>query len=227
MSSGKGKSHRRARPAQTDREARARWGFAGAAVRGELAAYTGEHFEKDVKAGIIPVPERGCPAHRPERECQPLTYPTFYRCVRMKRLSVVGPPPDDTHKPKHHRRHDHMEIGERWIQLIGAVCFDCRLWLEWLDHQAFFLEFGDHGLGDMRPNWATRMLLQGDDEDERAAMSTGEFLKACDEIDQRERHDLFQLAGAIETQLDWYEARLMLRTVRHCLTRYVLVISST
>lgn len=222
-----GTKRRKSRPAETNRAALSRWGFIGRAHR--MPAYTGEHFEADAKAGFVdaPVPERGCPTSRPERDCPVEATPTYYRCIRAQRMVVIGPAPDDRHKPKSQQRHDHQQMGRRWVQYVGCCCYDCRLALEWHDHQVFFVEFGDHGLGDMRPTLAVRMMLHAEEDDADSLDTTRltEFLRASNDIDRRERADLTALTG-IDVDEDWYAVRVLLRSVRHCLTRHLLAITT-
>lgn len=82
--------HGRFAPAKTSREADERWGLGnvGRAQRGEIDAYTAEHFAEDEAAGIVVMPvARECPRHRPERACKPRDVPRYYRTAWLRRTT--------------------------------------------------------------------------------------------------------------------------------------------
>jgi hypothetical protein len=191
---------RRAAPASTAREANQRWGFepgfAGAARRGSMDAYTGEHFDADVQAHVIRATE--CPRQHPEHECWPGDVPIGFRTSWTRRAMATPPATAANPKP-----------AQRMLEMFsGEICFDCYLFMYWRDRQRFFEEHGDLGVGFVRPSHALRQkwnrlaaenpndaLAQIMADNDHSIAAWGDFARAADDLFNSERMALIELAG--------------------------------
>lgn len=134
MATRRSSNIKRARPASSRREADARWGLgnAGAAGRGELPAYTAEHFDQDDASGVIDREPRQCPQHQPY-QCRPSEVPSYYRST----LTTMILEQRDGQWPR------------RW-RLTREICFECRCLAAWRHEKAVGEDLGLEALSYAR-----------------------------------------------------------------------------
>lgn len=197
----KRKTRARSRPAKSGREASNRWGldFAGAAQRGEIDVYTGEHFAADVKSGAVSGVSRDCPRRRPERDCWPGHVPQAYRSTWTRRGKWPG----------RDGRHVMTDI------MAGEVCYDCRCWIEAVDRSRFVAEFGHYRLEDGSLEVASNRTT--------TIRDAADIIAANRELFAREQRALDAIVGLLDVPFadnERYEQATMLAHVKRCLARY-------
>ena len=149
---------RRARPAESNRQALARWGFGGKPQMEAAAAYTAEDFAEDEKAGVIECVPRECPANRPERECQCLWCQIKFDLKTARFVAGVRSPVPAYYESRWHQeltypppaptKHNPCPRPRRERTTTKVICFECQQSLWHAERMRFIHEHGPYRLED-------------------------------------------------------------------------------